>query len=90
MVHRIITDDGATFALKSYPDRLLDPRNRIEGEFNACSYLEHTGLVPKAIGLDLDLNMAIYEWIDGKPVNRIEHKHIVEALSFIKLLWKEN
>ena len=89
-VHRIITDDGTTFALKSYPDRLLDPRNRIEGEFNACSYLEHTGLVPKAIGLDLDLNMAIYEWIEGKPVNRIEHKHIVGALSFIKLLWNNS
>ena len=88
--HRIRTENGKTFALKTYPDRLLDPRNRIEVEFNACRYLEHIERTPKAISLDLDLNMAIYEWVDGCPIIQIEKKHIIEALSYTKFLWRNS
>lgn len=86
-VHRIQTENGTAYALKTYPDRLLDSRNRIEAEFNACRYLENTDRTPKAIELDRDLNMAIYEWVEGIPVQRVENSHIVEALSFTKYLW---
>jgi len=89
-VHRIQTENGTALALKTYPDRLLDSRNRIEAEFNACRYLEHTGRTPKAINLDKDLNMAIYEWIEGFPIKQIENRHIIEALSFTKFLWRNS
>ena len=56
-------------------------------EFNACKYLEKTKRVPRAINLDRELNMAIYEWIDGMPIKKVENRHILEALSFTNYLW---
>ena len=88
-VHRIQTENENYFVLKTYPDRLLHSRNRIEAEFNAYRYLEHTDCTPKTVNLDKDLNMAIYEWVEGMAVKRIEKRHIIEALSFTKYLWND-
>ena len=89
-VHRIQTENGKTFALKTYPDRLLDSRNRIEAEFNAYRYLEHTDRTPKTVNLDKDLNMAIYEWVEGYPIEKIEKRHVIEILLFTKFLWSNS
>ena len=85
-IHQLTTDDGKIFALKAYPDRLIDPRNRIQAEFNACQFLESTNRAQKAIDMDSNLNMAVYEWVDGSVIQKIERRHIDDALTFIALL----
>lgn len=89
-IHHFTNDSGKGFALKAYPDMLVDSRNRIEAEFNACRFLENTGRVQKAVDLDISLNMAVYEWIDGVKIKKITKDHLADAISFISLLSKRS
>ena len=81
---RTLTND--VYALKYYPDLLLDPRKRLQTEIKSCNLLEDYHLTPKVIEYDADLNIALFEWIEGVNLQSVEDEHIDQALGFIKIL----
>jgi hypothetical protein len=85
-IYRVLTNFGTAYALKSYPDLLIDPRLRLRNEVNACGLLEHLRLTPRSVAHDEDLNLALFEWIDGEVPGTIETTHIDQALAFVKIL----
>ena len=72
--------------IKDYPDLSVDPRPRMQTEVNALKLVEELGRTPKVFAFDKPQNMAIYEWIEGKSLYKIENNHITQALNFIKKL----
>ena len=85
-IYRVLTNAGTTYALKSYPDLLIDPRHRLRNEVNAFDFLEHLRLTPKHIAYDEELNFALFEWIDGAVPMDIDPTHIDQALFFAEKL----
>ena len=49
---------------------------------NACDLLEDLRLTPRSVAHDEELNLALFEWIDGEVPGTIETTHIDQALSF--------
>jgi hypothetical protein len=89
-IYQIKTEKNHVYALKYYPDLLLDPRNRLQTEVQTCHLLEEYHLTPKVVAFDKDLNIAIFEWIDGESLQNVEEVHIDQALGFIEKLQKLN
>jgi len=85
-IYRVLTNAGTAYALKSYPDLLIDPRHRLRNEVKACDFLEHLQLTPKHIAHDEELNFALFEWIDGNSPIDIGTTHIDQVLFFIEKL----
>lgn len=85
-IYRVLTASGTAYALKSYPDLLIDSRPRLCNEVKACSLLEHLRLTPRSVAHDEELNLALFEWIDGEPPGAIEATHIDQALAFVEKL----
>ncbi len=67
-----ITTARHTCAMKLYPLQAADPRDRLDQEFRAMSFLNENGVdgVPQALVRDDESRCAIYEWIDGQPVKQ--------------------
>ncbi len=77
-----------SYALKIYPDRQIDQRNRLETEFSACQMLELEGMpVVKGIFCNTEMNWGIYSWIDGCSETP-DNEFVSKAISFVKHLQK--
>ncbi len=78
---------GETLALKSYPDD-GDPRDRLGVEFSSLQYLKRHGIetVPAAVASDPKKGFALYEWIDGSPIDTPGDADIDAVLGFIEAL----
>jgi len=85
-IYQVVTESYQVYALKYYPDLLLDPRRRLQTEVQTCQLLEYYRLTPKVIAYDAELNIAIYEWIEGDHLQSVENEHIDQALNFINIL----
>ena len=85
-IYQVVTETNQVYALKYYPDLLLDPRNRLQTEVQSCQLLEDYHLTPKVIACDVELNIALFEWIEGEHLQSVENEHIDQALNFIKKL----
>ena len=85
-IYKVVSESAQLYALKIYPDLLIDTRKRLQTEFLSCRLLEDYHLTPKTVAFDTDLNIAIFEWIEGKSLEYIENEHIDQALSFVKKL----
>ncbi|MFC1665005.1 aminoglycoside phosphotransferase family protein [Pseudomonadota bacterium] len=87
-IYRLMMDSGSRMALKHYPDRLSDSRPRLQTEYCALSFLSEKSInsVPKVIEKDEDLNIGLYEWIEGHPVIDPTLVDLRQALEFIKEL----
>ena len=72
------------FALKDYPDLLVDSRPRLQTEVQALKLVEDLHKTPKVVAFDEKQNIAIYEWIEGVHISRIDDNHIKDALKFIE------
>jgi hypothetical protein len=61
--------DGTRLALKFYPPRAIDGRDRLGHEFEALSFLARQGVAatPRPIARDPDHDCALYEWFAGEP-----------------------
>ena len=87
-VYKITTSDGTCYALKYYPDQTSDKRLRLKTEFNTLRLLHYHNItdIPKAIEKDNDLNLGLYEWIDGKMVFKPSVDDLYQAIDFVKVL----
>ena len=84
-VHKISNSNG-DWILKNYYSKTTDTRDRMGTEFGFLSYLKNLGsfVVATPIGMDRDLNCALYSYISGARPVTITNVHISQAAHFIK------
>jgi aminoglycoside phosphotransferase (APT) family kinase protein len=82
---RVRVVDGHSLALKEYPKRTDDTRDRLAAEFGALEFLGRCGVtdVPQAIAADRERDFALYEWIEGEPVRSPDGRDIDAAVTFV-------
>jgi len=76
---------GREFALKQYPSKRDDPRDRLSTEMGALRLMErhHVEPVPRVVGVDRDRGYALLTWIEGSEVTAVEDKDIDAAVAFL-------
>lgn len=76
---------GTTYALKQYPSRADDPRDRLGTEVAALSWMEDhdISVVPRIVATDRDNNFALLSWVDGELVRDVGANDIDQAVSFL-------
>ena len=77
-----------TFAAKFYPDVNDDPRDRLGAEAIACDFLEAQGCSSalRVVCTAPELNVGLYEWIEGAKVADVRDSDIQQALEFVEML----
>jgi len=83
-IWRVASGDRA-FALKQYPSRRDDPRDRLSTEVGALRLMERHGIdsVPRVLGVDGAHGFALLSWIDGSVVNEVSDADIDAAIVFL-------
>ncbi len=79
---------GNSYALKHYPPRPEDPRERLTVEFEALRFLEAQGVaqVPRAIAADSDNGLGLYSWESGVPIAAPGATEVDAALDLVAKL----
>lgn len=74
-----------SYALKQYPSRNGDPRDRLGSEVAALRLMAQYSLtcVPKIIAVDKDNGFALLEWIEGSAVTEVRDSDIDQAVAFL-------
>ena len=83
-IYKIFTTSSKVYILKNYPDLIIDKRKRLKTEVQSCNLLEHLNLTPKVVSYDIDLNIALFESVEGKDLKIIKKEHIGQALNLVK------
>src|SRR3984957_4035551 len=80
-----VASGGRTFALKQYPSRRDDPRDRLSTEVGALRLMERHGIdtVPRVLGVDGERGYALLSWIYGSDVTEIGDADIDAAIVFL-------
>lgn len=83
-IFRVETARG-TYALKCYPARAGDARDRAGTEWRALTFLRTRGIgaVPQPFARDPDGQYLLMEWIAGAPVIRHDAADVAAAADFI-------
>jgi hypothetical protein len=83
-VYKVVCGDDA-YALKSYPPKNSDPRDRFGTEVRALKYYEasENPYAPRLLALDPVRNVTLLEWLDGEVVGNPAVCDIEQALDFI-------
>lgn len=86
-VYRVRSARGP-FALKQYPSRADDPRDRIGTEAGALRWMAAHGIgsVPRLVAVDAASNFALLSWADGKLVQDVGPADIDQAADFLRQL----
>lgn len=79
---------GSRFALKQYPARTDEPRDRLGCEASALRLMARNGIVnvPRVIAVDTERRSALLTWIDGEPVNWVTETDVAAAIDFLDVL----
>jgi Phosphotransferase enzyme family len=79
-----------TFALKQYPSRRDDPRDRLATEVGALRLMERFGIaaVPRVIGVDGERGYALLSWIDGADVSEVSDADVDAAVAFLAAVYR--
>ena len=87
-IYKVSTDKGQTFALKRYPFRHSDKRDRLGTEANACRFLQKEGIkvVPKYYSTNVQLNVNLFEWIEGTKILKPDSRGLSQLLDFVQQL----
>ncbi len=80
-----VHSNGNSFALKQYPSRDDDPRDRLATEVGALRLMEQCGfqVVPRVVATDADRGFALLSWIDGAAVEDVTERDIDAAIAFL-------
>jgi Ser/Thr protein kinase RdoA (MazF antagonist) len=73
------------FALKIYPRRPGDQRDRLDVEWKALRFLSDNGLeqAPRAIARDVARRLMLMEWIEGEIITQHRANDLDDALNFV-------
>lgn len=79
---------GQTYALKQYPSRSEDPRDRLGTEAAALGLMERHGIgrVPRLMAVDRERGFALLTWLDGVPITVVDEADIDAAAAFLAVL----
>jgi hypothetical protein len=77
-----------TFALKQYPPRRDDPRDRLSTEVGALRLMErnHIDTVPRVVSVDDRRGYALLSWIEGAAVVEICNEDVDAAVAFLRAI----
>jgi hypothetical protein len=80
-----VTSGERVFALKQYPSRRDDPRDRLSTEVGALRLMERYSIdpVPRVLGVDGERGYALLSWIDGSDVAKVRDTDIDAAIVFL-------
>jgi hypothetical protein len=80
-----VTSGERAFALKQYPSRRDEPRDRLSTEVGALRLMERyrIGTVPRVLGVDAEHGYALLSWIDGSDVDAVSCADIDVAVVFL-------
>lgn len=83
-----VSSGGRAFALKQYPPRADDPRNRLATETDALRLMERFRIdtVPRVLGIDRERGFALLSWIEGIDVTEVGDRDIDAAVSFLSAI----
>ena len=83
-IYRVKCDAGE-YALKQFPSRASDPRDRLGTEVGALKLMECNGVtaVPRVVGVDETHGFALLTWIDGAAITDIANSDIDTAADFL-------
>lgn len=76
---------GKQFALKQYPSRKDDPRNRLATEVGALKLMERYRIdtVPRVVGVDEERGFSLISWIEGTAVTDLADADLDAAAAFL-------
>ena len=79
---------GRAYALKQYPRRDQDPRDRLGTEVAALGLMERHGIgrVPRVLALDDEQGFALLTWLDGVPAAQLNETDVDAAAEFLGAL----
>lgn len=79
---------GRTYALKQYPSRADDPRDRLGTEVAALRWMEGHGfsMVPRVVAFDAGANYALLSWAEGRLVREAADGDVDQAVTFLSRL----
>jgi hypothetical protein len=77
------------FALKCYPPRDRDPRDRASTEFKALRFLERycEGRAPRAYAINAEGGYLLLEWIEGSRVAEVGAREVDASVAFLSALF---
>ena len=81
----LVRSGEQAFALKQYPSRRNDPRDRLSTEVGALRLMERHSIetVPRVVGVDGERGYALLSWIDGRDVVEVCDADIDAAVVFL-------
>ena len=79
---------GRAYALKKYPGRNEDPRDRLGTEVAALGLMERHGIgqVPRVLAVDHEQGFALLTWLDGVPATGLDETDVDAAAGFLAAL----
>ena len=88
-VYKVEVSDGKCYALKYYPTLRLETRLRLKTEFRTFRLLHQYNItnVPKAVKKDDNLNLGLYEWINGEYIRNPSNDDLGQAIDFVGQLY---
>jgi len=88
-VYKVEVSDGKCYALKYYPTLRLETRPRLKTEFRTFRLLHQYNItnVPKAVKKDDNLNLGLYEWINGEYIRNPSNDDLGQAIDFVGQLY---
>ena len=83
-----VRDSDRAFALKQYPSRANDPRDRLSTEVGALRLMERYRIdaVPRVLGVDIKRGYVLLSWIDGREVAEVGDADIDAAVAFLSAI----
>ncbi|HEX4504291.1 MAG TPA: aminoglycoside phosphotransferase family protein [Alphaproteobacteria bacterium] len=83
-----VRSNGTDYALKQYPPRSGDPRDRLGTEAKALRLMERHGIarVPRFLATDERHGFSLLSWLDGEPVDAPMAADIDQAAGFLASL----
>jgi fructosamine-3-kinase len=80
-----VESGGVTYALKQYPSKAFDPRDRLATEVGALRLMEQAQLpgVPRVIAVDSKQGYALLSWLEGAVPDRLADSDIDAAVNFL-------
>ena len=89
-LYKVKFNDNRYGAIKKYPNLDDDGRQRLQREILAIKVMQKNNFknITKLISYNVDLNIALFKWIDGKKIKTIKNSELSNAVNFIKKLKK--
>jgi Phosphotransferase enzyme family len=83
-----VSSADRVFALKQYPSRCDDPRERLSTEVGALQLMERCRIasVPQVIGIDGEGGYVLLSWIEGRNVTDVCDADIDAAVAFLSAI----